>query len=216
MTGAGRWPAGEAVTLRYITRDNRPGMSWPFRVVADDDEALALFIPRGAVYMKWSSQDGARRLVPGQWRRDTLRLMFPGEPYSIWLAWEATDAGRHFSGYYVNLEEPFRRTEIGVDTNDHTLDIVVTPDLKWRWKDEDEFQRRLASGIYSLEFGGECRACALRVVDRVEARAWPFDGSLEEWTPEPGWPVPQLTDRWDQVQPALWPRRRWAYGDAVR
>jgi len=28
----------------------------------------------------------------------------------------------------VNMEEPFRRMMLGVDTNDHTLDVMVTPE----------------------------------------------------------------------------------------
>ena len=129
-----RWGSGEEVVLRYITRvDGVPGMTWPARVVRDDD-VLALYVPRGTAVMTWRrSTDGQRELVEQEWRRDMLRLMFPGQAHSVWLFWEGDD--RHFARYYVNMEEPFRRTAIGVDTNDHALDIVVEPDLTWVWKD---------------------------------------------------------------------------------
>ena len=67
-------------------------------------------------------------------RGECLRLMFPGEPYSIWLHWSRTPP-RRFTGWYVNLEAPFVRTDIGVDTTDNSLDLVVTPDFECRWKD---------------------------------------------------------------------------------
>ncbi|MCA9856986.1 MAG: DUF402 domain-containing protein, partial [Dehalococcoidia bacterium] len=133
MTEA-RWQPGDEVVLRYITRQERPGMSWPARVVEDRDDLLALFIPNGAVTKQWRGvrdsmgQPVTRELVDIPWRRDTLRLMYPGEDYSIWLSWRDEDGERVFHGYYINVEEPFRRTPIGVDTNDHTLDVVVQPD----------------------------------------------------------------------------------------
>ncbi len=64
--------------------------------------------------MAWNQAPGEpRQLVEREWRRDMLRLMFPGEAHSVWCFWEGDD--RHFTSYYVNLEEPFRRTAIGVD-----------------------------------------------------------------------------------------------------
>ena len=45
-------------------------------------------------------------------------------------AWE-------FLGWYVNLEEPFRRTPLGFDVRDLQLDILVDPERKWRWKDSE-------------------------------------------------------------------------------
>ena len=33
-----RWQPGDEIVLRYITRQERPGMSWPARVVEDRDD----------------------------------------------------------------------------------------------------------------------------------------------------------------------------------
>src|SRR5512139_2821812 len=153
MTAGSRFRTGDEVVIRYITRmDGQVGMSWPFRVVRDEPDLVALFIPAGATFMRWyTPPGGTRELVEGLWRRDVLRLMFPGEAYSIWLFWEGPE--RRFTTYYVNFEEPFRRTAIGFDTNDHTLDIMVAPDLSWTWKDTEEFDALIQSGNFSPDFG---------------------------------------------------------------
>jgi len=46
--------------------------------------------------------------------------------HAIWVFWRGPQ--REFAGWYVNLQEPFRRTSRGVDTQDLELDIVIAPD----------------------------------------------------------------------------------------
>ncbi|MEE8336677.1 MAG: DUF402 domain-containing protein [Dehalococcoidia bacterium] len=221
MTGSERrWQPGETVVLRYITRDGRPGMAWPYHVVEDRDDLLALHIPRGAIYKRWqpaplaevAGYRAARRLNDTVWRRDMLRLMFPGQHHSVWLFW-SEDGERRFSTYYINMEEPFRRTSIGFDTNDHTLDVVVTPDRAWRWKDEEEMTERVELGVYSAEFAEAVRAEGERVIATLERRGSPFSDGWEQWTPDSGWGLPELPEGWDEVPSTLWERRVWAYGE---
>ena len=82
-------------------------------------------------------------------RAGVLMLHPPGAAYSVWLFCEPDGA---FRGWYVNLEQPRgplgRRRVAGVDTVDYDLDIVVAPDRRWRWKDEDEFAEHLPSRTY--------------------------------------------------------------------
>ncbi|MCO5200413.1 MAG: DUF402 domain-containing protein [Chloroflexi bacterium] len=212
MTGP-RWQPGDEVVLRYITRlDGVAGMTWPARVVRDD-ELLALYVPRGSMQMAWHQPPGqSRGLVEREWRRDMLRLMFPGKAHSVWCFWEGDE--RRFTSYYVNMEEPFRRTAIGVDTNDHALDIVVNPDLSWSWKDLDEFEGLVARGTYSPEFGQAVREEAEQVVADIEARREPFDAGWDAWMPPAGWELPRLHPRWRDEPAVPWERRAWAYRDA--
>ena len=203
---------GDHVVLRYVTRfDGGVGMSWPYTVVQDTPDLLALYIPTGATYMQWSTPPatGRRELVEARWRRDVLRLMFPGEAYSVWLFWEGEP--RQFTTYYVNFEEPFRRTPIGFDTNDHTLDIMVAPDFSWHWKDREDFEALIVNGHFSPEFGDELRANADRVVETIEARSGPFAAGWETWLPRTEWATPTLHPRWREEPATHWPRREWAY-----
>jgi predicted RNA-binding protein associated with RNAse of E/G family len=209
-----RWEPGTIVALRYITRAGAPGMTWPCRVVEDRDDLLALYVARGSTYTQWGlDAAGNRGLVENTWRRDVLRLMYPGEPYSIWLFWES-EPERHFTAYYVNFEEPFRRTSVGVDTNDHTLDIVVAPDLTWRWKDSEEFDERIRTGLFSPEFGAEVRASAEPILARIAEGSPPFDHAWCTWSPEPHWVPPRPDASWPTVPATIWPRSAWAYLDA--
>lgn len=45
------------------------------------------------------------------------------------LFWDA--ASWAFRGWYVNLQEPLRRTAVGHDMRDQALDIVIAPDGSW-------------------------------------------------------------------------------------
>ncbi|WBL35615.1 DUF402 domain-containing protein [Tepidiforma flava] len=206
-----RFEPGETVALRYITRaDSTVGMTWPARVVRDDDELVALWIPEGAEYRAWHRPPGEpRRLGPARWRRETLRLMFPGRAHSTWCSWEGPD--RAFRMYYVNFEEPFRRTPIGFDTNDHALDIVVWPDFRWEWKDLDEFEALAAQGVFTEPFAAAVRAEAAAVLAELERRSGVFAGEWPRWRPPAGWSVPGLPAGWSEVPPEPWELRTWAY-----
>jgi hypothetical protein len=35
--------------------------------------------------------------------------------------------------WYVNLEQPQRRSRLGFDFEDRLLDVFVEPDGRWRW-----------------------------------------------------------------------------------
>lgn len=202
---------GEDVVLRYITRDGRAGMSWAARLVMDEAHQVALFLPQGTPHKRWTASSSGRVLADSAWLSDTLRLMYPDSGYSVWLTWQEGS----FRGYYVNLEEPFRRTAIGFDTNDHQLDIVVTPDLRWSMKDEDVVRERELDGTFSRAFVSELRREARGVIAAIARRETPFDGSWLSWRPDPAWPIPRLDPRWSSEPPALWGRRLWAYSRAA-
>ena len=96
-----------------------------------------------------------------------------------------------FEHWYVNFEQPLRRTPIGYDTFDHKLDLIVMPDGTYRWKDEDELEQAAALGIVDA---AAVRAEAERVLEE-----WPFPTGWEDWRPDPAWPIPQLPEGWDRV-----------------
>lgn len=200
------------VALRYITRDGRPGMTWACKVVEDREDLVALYIPQGTPHKRWTRRGGERVLADVPWMMHTLRLMFPGRGHSVWLNW----ADEHeFVGYYVNLEEPFRRTPIGLDTNDHTLDVVVAPDLSWSWKDAELLAERERRGDYSTALVDEIREEANLVIRAIERREPPFSDGWEAWRPDPAWSPPRLPEDWNTEPPALWDRRLWAYPHAA-
>ena len=211
-----RFRSGEPVLLRYVGHTNGWLQGWPYVAVEDSDRVLALYMPEGTplgeVYDPARDRHAAlppavaarfrpsRRGVPGppRWRRfHTLRLMPPGQAHSVWLFWDAQT--RAFLGWYVNLEAPFRRTPIGMDTTDNTLDVVVDPQRHWRWKDADLLAARVEAGLTFPEEAAAFRAEGERVIAAIESRASPFDDAWTGWRARPGWAAPQLPPGWDSL-----------------
>ncbi len=205
------WNSGDEIVLRY--RRNRPAdVIFPVRVIEDAPERVSLFLSEGAIFKGQATKDGRplgreipflerERLIQGvcdkTWTRNqSLLMQQPKRAFAVWLFWNASDW--MFAGYYVNLQAPLVRTTVGFDTADYLLDIMVDPDLSWRWKDEDEFEDARAAGILTPDVCEATLAAATRAIADIEARHWPFDGSLIDWRPDPSWPIPVLPENWNE------------------
>ena len=125
-----------------------------------------------------------------------LFLARAGAAHSICPSWHADGS---FIGWYVNLEDPWRRTHFGFDTTDHVLDIWVLSDRTWRWKDEDELEEAIETGLFTQLKAKAIREEGERVIERVEAWTEPFNEGWEEWTPDPDWPLPSVPEGWDRL-----------------
>ncbi|MEU4097756.1 DUF402 domain-containing protein [Streptomyces sp. NPDC026673] len=209
--GAGHWAPGEQVLWRY--RGNGGDslhICRPVTVVRDDPELLAVWMAPGTECVKPVLADGSpihrepletRYLKPRTtcvdrwWGTGVLKLARPGEPWSVWLFWEQ---GWRFKNWYVNLEEPRHRWSGGVDSEDHFLDIHVTPDRGWQWRDEDEFAQAQTAGLMPAATAERVREAGLRAVEVIGAWGHPFRDGWEHWRPDPAWPVPALPDDWDR------------------
>jgi hypothetical protein len=212
------------VALRYITTAGRIEICWPCRVVDDRDDLLALFIAAGSRYKAGPKRTAAEKrrdpatgLPPHEhvWRDDTLRLMFPGRSHSVLLFWRRQSGGRKLLKYFVNLEEPFRRTAVGFDTQDHTLDIELTPQLGWRWRDEDELMNHVTEGFYTAALAAAARREGEGVIEAILRRDHECLRGWPQWCPPSDWSVPPLVDGWDTTAPTFWDEHRWAYGDSA-
>ena len=70
-----------------------------------------------------------------------------------------------FAGWYVNLQEPLRRSPLGFETDDLVLDIRIQPDGSWAWKDEDELEEAVRLGRFTEDEAQAIRAEGERVVE---------------------------------------------------
>jgi hypothetical protein len=112
-------------------------------------------------------------------------LQRPGDAYAIWLFWHGPD--REFRGWYVNLQEPFRRTAVGYDTQDLELDIWLPLDASWEWKDDELLEQRVQEGRFTAAQVAAIRAEGARIAaDLDDGRRW-WSGDWASWTPDPGW-----------------------------
>ncbi|MGC3982397.1 MAG: DUF402 domain-containing protein [Steroidobacteraceae bacterium] len=213
---------GAAVALRSITTDGRIDMCWPCRVVRDTDKILVLFIAAGSPYKAGPKQTAAsKRLTTRQhlppdeyiWRHDTLRIMLPGQSHSVSIFWNNITGTRQLLKYFINMEEPFRRTAVGFDTQDHTLDIEVSPDLAWRWRDEEELDSHVIEGFYTPALAAAARSEGETTIQAILSSNHECMQGWSNWAPPPEWAVPQFPPQWHTTPATLWERRQWAYAD---
>ena len=121
-------------------------------------------------------------------------LARPGRWSSIWGFW-GEDSGPP-KAWYVNLEEPMRRSRAGFDTRDLQLDIVVMPDLTWTWKDEREFDEMRDLGLITDEEANLVRDEGESVIAEIgRGDTWWLE--WKDWVPDASWPLPTLSDGWD-------------------
>ena len=193
------------------------GRLWSARpciMVEDHEDLVVLWCPRGtvrkcAINPPTRPQESTRAerfvasltqgdwvLADFEWDVSTLWLMPAGAWHAVWVSWHKT--GEHW-GWYVNLQEPFRRTPIGFQAMDLMLDLLVYPDRQWRWKDEDEFEAFIIHGLIGDTTALRVRDEAQRVIERVERNLPPFNEPWATWQPDPSWPKPELPEGWDQV-----------------
>jgi hypothetical protein len=197
-----RFAAGAQVALREVWN----GAVWAARpavVVEDTASQTTLFCPAGIAWFA-SGRDGRRLKIPRPgfelmeqvWdRAHVLSFAWPGRWAAILLLYRTDWSG--FT-WYVNVEEPLRRTQIGFDTLDLQLDATVWSD-GWRWKDEDELAEAIDRGVIDPDDEPRLRAEAERAVRRILEREPPFDREWGSWRPDPSWPVPELPEGWDRV-----------------
>ena len=207
-----RFSPGDTIALQEIWR-GRVWAARPMRVVRDEGDSVALWFPHGTAWKaptnspeRPASDDRGERLASCaalgdwvfrdlEWDVDSLWLMREGDWHSVWVSW--LPSGEHW-GWYVNLQEPFRRTPAGFATMDLVLDVIVDTDRSWRWKDEDELEAFLRHGALDHKVARRVRAEGLEVARRAERNEPPFSEPWPDWRPDPAWTTPELPDGWDR------------------
>ncbi len=203
-----RWAVGDTLLVRNIARsDGSVTMAMPTICIQDDEQVLALFVPAGTISKDNYIVAPARRAMsvgsspPSRerahqdrtWTAPSIRLYLPGEAFSVWLFYTSQN---EFAGWYGNLESPYLRTPLGIDTRDHALDVVADTKGRWRWKDEAEFAQRLAAGLDTSAHQAAVRAAGREFIARLERGSAPFDQAWTDWRAPPDWTARQLPPDW--------------------
>jgi hypothetical protein len=192
------WRAGEVILRREVLNDGRAWLEAPVIVARDEPDLLASYIAEGAPFRfppgPWPTTNGLHPWHGKQrWQgHGLLMLQRPGEMHAVWLFWRGRE--RRFAGWYVNFQEPFRRTELGYDTQDLELDIWIPAGRTWRWKDDELLEERVREGRFTAEQVAAIRGEGARVAAELDAgRRW-WDDGWAEWSPDPAWPTPAFAD----------------------
>ncbi len=188
------WSEGDVVVRREVLNDGRAWLAVPVIVVRDDAELLATFIAEGAPLSfpegPWPTVDG-RHPWHGKERwhgHGVLMLQRPGEAHAVWVFWRGPQ--RAFAGWYINIQEPFRRNAGGYDTQDLELDLWVPGNRPWEWKDEELLDQRVREGRFTATQVREIRAEGARIAHSLDAGTRWWDDGWASWTPDPSWPTP--------------------------
>lgn len=190
--------------LSFLRSDASVSQRHPLRVLADDGMELLGWLPAGTEIVGTRLTDGRqvrdaplgqrfslpRMRVRDHWRDcSTLRRIREDEWSSVWWFFDASGT---FLAWYVNLEIPLGRGSYGPERIDGALDVVVEPNGRWSWKDEDEAHEAVLAGRLTSAQLDRLRAEGERLIERAESGAFPFDGTWTGFRPDPGWPAPRM------------------------
>jgi len=209
------WQPGDTVALRGIY-NQRVWYMQSAIVVRDESHEVALAVLPGAECMApvgyINGKHGPNRSwdrwgdylndnwVMGRYNWNTNRLLIllqPEKYYATIYFWKNdTDT---FLCFYTNFQLPFRRSALGFDTFDLELDIVIEPDYEWYWKDKDDYDEGIERGIISHDWVRGIDAARQEVLEKIEQRLYPYDGSWLNWRPDPTWVPPTLSENWDKI-----------------
>jgi hypothetical protein len=180
------WSEGDVIVRREVRNDGWAWLEVPVVVVRDEPELLATYLPEGAPFTfppgpevhPWTDRDC--------WQgHGVLMLHRPGESHAVWVFWDGPE--REHAAWYLNIQEPFRRTAHGYDTQDLELDVVVHPDGRVELKDDELLDVRVQEGRFTQDQARAIRAEGARIQrDLAFGRRW-WDPYWALWEPDPAW-----------------------------
>lgn len=207
------WQHGDVIVRREVIGLERAGSDasppagservWfgmPVHVVADDADQLVTYIGPGAEF----------GFVPGTWPTETTRHPWHGqqrwngngclmvqrraEEFAVWHFWDATD--HSLQCWYVNFQAAYRRTQVGFDTLDFELDIVVFPDGTWTFKDRESMADRVAEGRLQQHTVDRVLALGDQMASELDAGRLPWDTTWASSSPPDSWRDAELRTEW--------------------
>jgi protein associated with RNAse G/E len=205
------WRSGDVIVWRGVFR-NRLWHAQTVIVVKDTPEEMCVTLlpgtecvaPEGyldgkdSAKRRWSFKDKDWKLENYAWRTNRLLILLePDTYYSTMYFWRADS--NDFLLYYINFQLPFQRSHCGIDTLDLDLDLIINPDLSFRWKDEDDYQKAIDHEVIMPEWTQAIEIAKKEIFNKLEKRQYPYDGSWLNWMPDPDWLPPKLPKNWDKI-----------------
>lgn len=197
------WRPWEPIVRREVWR-GRPWVAIPFFVISDEPQLLVTYVPEGAPFGfaegNWPGGPHGWSHRPAWEGHGTLHLQRPGDPYAVFVFWRGPE--REFDCWYVNFQDPFRRSEIGIDSHDHVVDLSSEDGRSWARKDFELLDVRVAEGRFAEPKAEEIRRDAERVEHALTEHGPWWDLAWADWTPPPGLEPPPLPASWERVPAA--------------
>ena len=193
------WATGEVIVRREIWR-GRPWFANVVVVVEDTADLLATFLPEGSPFAFPPSADGRPHPWTGRraWQgHGVLMLQRPGEAYAVRHFWEGPE--RRFHGWYLNVQEPFRRTSVGLDTQDLELDVWLPAEGGWRFKDAELLDERVRDGRFTPSQVAAVRALGETLGSHLEEGGRWWSDRWTSFVPDPSWSRPAFPPGWEDA-----------------
>ena len=187
------WTEGDWVVRREVL-SNGPWLGVIAKIIEDSPEHLISYIPEKSPFGfpagNWPTPSGEHPWADRQcWHgHGCLMIQKPQDAYAVWHFWNGPE--REFACWYINLQEPFRRTAIGYDTQDLELDLIVYPDGRWELKDDELMDQRVEEGRWSKKRVADIRAVGSAIAERLQRGERWWQQEWRNWKPDPDWVVP--------------------------
>ncbi|MBP2381933.1 DUF402 domain-containing protein [Brachybacterium sacelli] len=210
----GPHPVGSEVTIRSV--EGVPGRRAVGFAVAgvvlhDDDEMTVVASISGSDKAERAGERAGprgRNIIDSLWNgsytlgvwdgESVVRIHQRGQCWSIWRFHDGHDWSR---AWYGNLEAPWRRTEMGYDTQDWTLDVVAdgmpgTDDWEVKLKDEDELDWFVDQGVYTIEQAESIREVGQTLSEAMSSAGLDEERKWSTWAPPRDAQPSSLADGW--------------------
>lgn len=201
--------SGDVFVWHYRRRTWTPGVpenAHPMRVIRDDERGLVCWLAGGTTGLRPERVGGGglrddkptmftapRHQGTAPWYGPgVVRIVPTGCPWSVWIFRSGPEPEAALSSWYVNLEDPARRTDYDLTTSDLVLDLVVRPDRSIHFKDEDELLLAVEQGRFTPAEAAEITAIGTRAQAWIRSAPWPFDDEWAHWSAPADWTIPVL------------------------
>jgi uncharacterized protein len=200
-----KFKVGQSILYREIDGKNQIIDVKPMVVVEDSEKYVILWCPlgtltKGPVLAKPKVKGETREWVDGLlkdgvWKyAEILVIIRKNEKWATWIKWNKE---RIFQGFYVNLQSELNRHHLGFDIRDHQLDIEVSPDKVWNWKDQHELDYDVECGKFTDEEAKHIRENGNDVISNIENKKGVIYEEWEKWKPSRSWKKPSIPINWD-------------------
>jgi hypothetical protein len=177
------WAAGDTILRREVRNDGWAWLQTRVVVVCDEPGLLATYMAEGTPFDFPPGPETHPWAARAAWQgHGVLMLQRPREMHAVWVFWHGPE--RAFHGWYVNIQEPFRRTPAGFDTQDLELDIWIPAGGDPVLKDSELLDVRVQEGRFTQDQARAVRAEGDRILGELAAgRRW-WDDAWAQWTPD--------------------------------
>lgn len=201
------WKHGDQIVIREVSK-KKVWTVRPVTVIKDSKEMIVFYMCPGTVIKhprELYSEEVPHHLIANEWRLidktwfggGALYVSIPNEPYMI-IGFR-NDENTEFTRWYINIQDPLTRNQLGFDYLDMELDVEVDKELLlWKWKDMDKLNDLVEKDIIAKTKANHLIEVGEDIAKRVVSKKSIIE-NWRNWNPEVSYPVPIIPTGWDNI-----------------